>query len=691
MPLSVQILPQTLINKIAAGEVIVRPASVVKELVENSLDAGASLIRVEVSEDGRSIRITDNGCGMDEDNAKVAILRHSTSKIREFDDLERLKTRGFRGEALASIISVSRFEMLTRPHDAMSGTRLIAAGGRVERVEPVGTAPGTTIHVRDLFYNTPARLKFLKTPAAEFNVLVQIITQQALTHPGVGIACVRGGKVRFELPEGQDLLARIESLLGSALHGQLIPVDFARDNVHVTGYISRPEASRKDRRWQFLMVNGRPIAAKQLAYPIQEAYHGLLMTQRFPVVILDIGIDLIEVDINVHPTKEEVRFQDERKVAGLLHRAVVETLRSHNLMPTMNMPAPAGAPSPESEDEQDESGRTSPRAETQEMDRTREESSTGSAASYHQSGPSSQSAPRGGASSSDRQDDLSLPFVFSPKGDSASSPTLSGLKDFLRPPDQTRDLFPPSQISPPVTPRMSSPTPSVPLPAEAFPLPSGKAACEGPPRERNELSPPPRSELSLTSGPVPTALGQVGQTYVIAEWGEDLLLIDQHAAHERLVYKQLQEKIRGKIPQQPLLVPIAFEIAAADLDRLTMILPILEEMGIDIRQGEGSTFEVDALPADLDNLDVVALIQDILDDLEKNADKAAGVEGVRDFILIRMACHAAIRAGQILHPQEMAALIRQIYEAKLSFTCPHGRPTMVLLRKDQLDRQFGRK
>jgi DNA mismatch repair protein MutL len=223
MSRDVQILPQTLINKIAAGEVIVRPASVVKELVENAFDAEARHIRVEISRDGRSISVSDDGCGMDEPNARRAILRNSTSKIRDFEDLERLTTRGFRGEALASIISVSRFELLTRRPEDTAGVRILASGGQVEKVQPTGTAAGTTIHVRDLFYNTPARLKFLKSPASEFNILTQLLTQQAFSHPDVGLTLVRDGAVRFDLPAGQNLRSRVEELLGPAVQGQLIP------------------------------------------------------------------------------------------------------------------------------------------------------------------------------------------------------------------------------------------------------------------------------------------------------------------------------------------------------------------------------------------------------------------------------------------------------------------------------------
>jgi len=695
----VQILPQPLINKIAAGEVIVRPASVVKELVENSFDAGARHVRVEISQDGRSISVWDDGCGMDEENAKRAILRHSTSKIREFEDLETLTTRGFRGEALASIIAVSRFELLTRPEGALCGTRLLAAGGKVERVEPAGTSVGATIHVRDLFYNTPARLKFLKSAAAEFNAAVEILTQQALTHPETALACVRAGAVRFDLPPGQTLLERIEELLGSSIQGRMLRVHFERGNFSVKGYICRPEAARKDRRWQYLMVNGRPILAKHLSFPIQEAYRGLLMTQRFPVVVLDIGIDPSEVDVNVHPTKEEVRFEDEGKVSGLLYRAVNQTLQDNNLIPTLDVPAvsqSAGQPVGQSAslrppvssipNPQSAIPNSQPEAAPREM---------GAGPSL---APAARLAPRPAQGS-----DPSFPFLFSPQGTLPYAPGRD-LRDFVRPPERTADLFPPSaparkpgssrpeSVAPP-----SAPQETPPAPRETSHTPAETRAPAEPSPARTAQTAPWQERSPFGDGPPPLPLGQIGRTYIVAEWGDDLLLIDQHAAHERLIYRRLLERPGVPPPTQGLLVPIEFAVSPGDVEPLESLLPLLREMGIPIEKGAGASFAVAALPADFDNLDVPGMIHDVLDDIRPagggvtGGGAALGLDALRDKVLVRMSCHAAIKAGQPLSPVEMTQLIRQIAEARLSFTCPHGRPTMVLLRKDQLDRQFGRK
>lgn len=750
----VRILPQTLINKIAAGEVIVRPASVVKELVENAYDAGARHVRVEMSADGRDITVTDDGSGMDEPNAKRSLLRSSTSKIYDFEDLEQLLTRGFRGEALASIISVSRFEMLTRRAEDLAGTRITAEGGQVLKAGPVGAAPGTTIHVRELFYNTPARLKFLKTPAAEFGILAQLLTQQALSRPDVGLTLVRAGDVRFDLPAGQDLRARIEDLLGGAVRGQLLPVDYARDGLAVRGYICRPEASRKDRRWQFLMVNGRPVGIRQFSFPIQQAYSGLLMQQRFPIVVLDLLVDLAQVDVNVHPTKEEVRFEDERRVAGMLHRAVHQSLMEHCLIPTLDMPrapepggtaqdlpwpgqganaaAPNAAAAPESlhdhmgwqaedlppghGDEDLQAGGPhhnageNPRAGSVDCGAGLRpaslsgpgESGGSSAAGERPIGPVGHIGPMAYSHATRPGDDPTLPFLYSPHGvippgagprqpgvgtsgggfgDGAGERVAGGFRppapepvapfDAVAP--ATRDLFPPRVFVQP--------------PGDARP---GLAPTIGP--YAASLGGP--GGLSLGDGPPPQPLGQVGRSYIVAEWGDDLLLVDQHAAHERLLYQRLLERPRARAPRQPLLIPVPLDVAPAERDAFEMLVPLLSEMGVDVERDAAGDYGVTSLPADLDGLDAPALVRDMLDDLAAaGGDAPAGrdMTHLREQLLVRMACHAAIKAGQALHPSEMARLLKDLAQARMSFTCPHGRPTMVVLRRDQLDRQFGRK
>ncbi len=328
----IQLLPQVLVNKIAAGEVIVRPASVVKELIENSIDARATQIAITVENQGRDITVTDNGEGIAPEDIAIAIERHSTSKIAKYEDIQTLETRGFRGEALASIAAVSHLEFISRNADSLHGARLRAEGGKNLEQSNVGAPVGTTVCIRSLFFNTPARLKFLKSPASEQNHIVQAITRQTLAHTEIGFTVSVNGKRLIELPDKQQLSGRIVQLLGSMAEDHLIEVRLEGLPVRVFGYIVKPERARRDRRHQYFFVNSRPITHRGLSYSLEGGYKGLLTTQHHPIAVLFLRVNPADVDVNVHPTKEEVRFRDDRMVMGLLNRAVVEALRGANLM-----------------------------------------------------------------------------------------------------------------------------------------------------------------------------------------------------------------------------------------------------------------------------------------------------------------------------------------------------------------------
>ncbi|MCX7012328.1 MAG: DNA mismatch repair endonuclease MutL [Candidatus Sumerlaeota bacterium] len=612
----IRILDPTLINQIAAGEVIVRPASVVKELVENSLDAGAARIAVEVDAECRSMRVVDDGCGMLASDAELSIQRHATSKIASFDDLSRVATRGFRGEALASIVAVSRFEILTRPAEAVAGTRLRAEGGALLEVARAGCPPGTTVEVRDLFYNTPARLKFMKSPASEWGQIQTVLTRQALAAPLTGFVVSRAGKKAWEAPPGQTLLARIAQLFGPRFAEDLLEVAQSSDDMAYGGFIGRPSCDRADRRQQFFFVNGRPIVSTRLSAILQEAFKGLMLSGRYPVAVVRIDAPPGEVDVNVHPTKEEVRFRDERKVGGLLHRALVGTLRAANLAPTYFAPpsrepgeAPSAAPSP----------------------------------------------------------DPTLPLLF-------------GTRKI-----RTDSSWPPATS----TPSMSSIPSTPPIPSIPPPLPHVAADAPLPDRFSDDAQSVEEQVYALLGGVEPNPIGQLGDSYILAQLGADLLIIDQHAAHERLLYARAQAALR-RPDVQPLLVPFSFRPAPADVANLEQIIPQLAALGIEVEPFGGGDYIVRAVPADFADLDMGAVIQDLLD-----AYHGRGVADpdavVRDKAITRMACRAAIKAGQRLAPEEIARLIDDLLSARLTFTCPHGRPTMILLTKDQLDRQFKRK
>lgn len=619
---AIQLLDQTLINQIAAGEVIVRPASVVKELVENSLDAGATRIVVEADKECRSIRVVDDGCGMPPEELELAICRHATSKIRSLDDLSDIQTRGFRGEALASIVAVSRFEITTRQAESLAGSQLCAEGGKLSGAQSVGCPPGTTIEIKDLFFNTPARLKFMKTAASEWGQIQTILTKQALAAPHVGFTVFHAGKKTWETPPNQSLLERIAQLFGAPMAETLLEVAQESDGLMYRGYIGKPGSDRADRRQQYFFVNSRPIVSTRLSAVLLDAYKGLIMVQRYPVAVLDIAVPPEEVDVNVHPTKEEVRFRNERMVAGLMHRAITATLRAHNHVPhfAMNTPQDSGA---------------RPQA------------------------------------------DPTLPLMFGP-GKIKIDPSWPDSSM----PRQQRDF-----VGVPAGNAGSAANPNA--PAAPHYQPDDFPDFATTPSPTQDGADESLVHRFILEGRHPRAIGQVGESYILTELGDDLLFIDQHAAHERVLYHRFKESLRSP-DIQPLMTPIPFHAAPSDAEALEELLPHFQALGIEIENFGGRDYVVNGVPADLSDVDVTGIIQDLLDSREEGKAEVAE-EMIRDRMITRMACHAAIKAGQSLSAREIEELLSQILNAKLSFTCPHGRPTMILLTKDQLDRQFKRK
>jgi len=618
-------LPKALADQIAAGEVVVRPASVVKELVENSIDANAARVVVTVANVLRDITVLDDGQGMDRDDALLALERHATSKIRSLEDLQAIATRGFRGEALPSIAAVSRLTLTTRRAGDLAATRVEVEGGRLKDVRTVGAPVGTCVSVRDLFYNTPARLKFLKSPATELGHLTRVAIRQALAVPALGIRLVNQGKLFFDLPAQQPLESRVLQLLGVEREN-LLPVDFEKYGVRISGFIVKPAESRRDRRHQFFFVNGRPISHRTLSYSVSQAYEGLITTQRYPIVVLDIRLAPDEVDVNVHPTKEEVRFREERKITGLVHRAVAETLRAAELLPRVRLPET----SPASGLSKDGEGRA---ADADFLEQ------------FHRAAAT-----------------LQVPF-----------PALSG-RERASPPS-TASRPPPVASSKPEV----SPGPQVGGQDDRQEMEESLGPQQG--------GPPVAPEVRPTSPP--EIIGQIADTYILARVGEDLLIVDQHAAHERVLYLRAKER-RGRFAAQPLLVPISVEIRPADRPFMEDLLPILSELGFEAEPFGGRTFIVRSVPALFEKVDVPAFIKDLIDDLAREG-KARDGERVRENALSRLACRSAIKAGQKLQVEEMRRLLDDLLASDLSYTCPHGRPTMILLTRDQLDRQFKRK
>jgi DNA mismatch repair protein MutL len=625
----IQVLPQTLINQIAAGEVAVNMASVVKELVENALDADAKQIEIALSDNMLDMEISDDGIGMDRDDAELALQRHATSKIRSSEDLVQLMTRGFRGEAIPSIASVSRMEILTRPRDAVAGTRVQVEGGSIERIESVGCPAGTRIRVHDLFYNTPARRKFLKSPTSEWNAVVQTVVRQALAAPDVGFLVSKGGQAGVQFPPGQDFSARFADLLGSRLSGDLVSFFHQRGECSVSGVIAPPtEASRGDRRYEYLFVNGRPFSSKSITAAIEQACRGFLLTGRFPMFAIFITVPPTDVDINVHPTKEEVRFRDERHVAGTCHHAVRNALEATTVVPSVAVD------------------------------------------SYVPPAPVTTQA-------------------FTAASPEAGAPPMPAF--FSSPEALVRRAFEGKQRR-----EQQADWVGVAMDAESEKSPSKDAVelePDGPARERLKpvaAGPGEKPESEFWNRPyLPEPLGQVALTYIVAVYGDDLLVIDQHAAHERLKYLEFAESLGKGGEVQTLLVPPTIEIGASQAALLEKLVPTLAELGFEVEAFGGRSYMIRTVPADLVRINPEAILTDLLDDMEENRGRAS-LDDLRDRLVIRAACHGSIRGGQALSIEEMSELLRLMRVHRLSFTCPHGRPTIIRLSRHDLDRRFGR-
>lgn len=627
LPMPVRVLPQTLINQIAAGEVVVRMASVVKELVENSIDAGATRVEIRVSNEARDLEVRDDGCGMNRDDAELSLQRHATSKIQSVDDLFSLATRGFRGEALPSIASVSRMEMQTRERDALSGTRILIEGGRIQRIEAFGCPAGTRIIIRDLFYNTPARHKFLKSTISEMNALLATVTRQAIAQPAIGFRVERDDREVFELPPGQQLADRFASILGANLKGGLLPVDFEREGVRVHGVLAHPNDARNDRRSQYFYVNERPFSSKALTAALEQACRGFVMIGKFPMCALFVSIAPGDVDFNVHPTKEEVRFRDERHIAGTVFHAVRSALEgSESLVGRVDL---AGS------DEQE---------------------------------------PRDAAA---------------PAPQPARANVLPGF--FTSPEQLVRRAFDRKQDRPQQTDWMQE--------ARRFHGAADAAATPSASTRRTTIRHGDGSTISAGAGEQPDeqfwggryepeALGQIAATYVLVRYGPDLLIIDQHAAHERIVYLALQRRA-SQANAQPLLIPVTFDLDPAESETLRGLRGDLATLGFEVEEFGARNWVLQSLPADLPEFDPVPMIRDLIRDFDESR-RTRALDEMREKILIRTACHSAIRAGMQLTQTMMQELLDQIRAERLSLTCPHGRPTIVRLGREELEKYFKR-
>ena len=653
MPKIIQLSPHVA-NLIAAGEVVERPASVVKELLENAVDAGASQITVEIRDGGMTfLRITDNGCGTSPADAKTAFLRHATSKLRAAEDLAAITTMGFRGEALAAIASVSRIDLLTKTPGSLCGTSLSLEAGNILEESEAGCPDGTTIIVRDLFFNTPARMKFMRSDTVEGSKVSATVQLQALAHPEVAFRYLRDGKEVLSTPGKGGLEAAVYSVYGRD-SGRMVKADSTWESYRLYGFVGKPTDARPSRAMQTFFVNGRPVKSPLLTAALEEAYRNQIMQGKFPACVLHITLPANAVDVNVHPAKTEVKFLNEKAVFDCVHYGVLGALNKAPDRPQMQFKAPAPA-SP--------TAATAPSAH-----KTKQESFFRSMTSAEYKTLSSviQAAPQ-------------------PKKETAAATAAAiversamPIRESIRIPQQAD---PPVSPTPPVTPAVPAPpvTPAVPAPPVTPVAPVSPAA-------------PPEAEPEQDALPMPQDIpwrlvGELYRSYILVEQGEEAFLIDKHAAHERILFDKLKAN-QEAISSQMLLNPVPCRLSPDGAAILLANRPLLEELGFEIDEFGDSTVLLRQIPMDLSPADAADAAEALAADLLNGRRERK--ENVRDDVLHTVACKAAIKAGWHTDPQELLALVGQVMSREDLKYCPHGRPICITLSKKQLEKQFKR-
>jgi DNA mismatch repair protein MutL len=633
----IRTLEEQLVNRIAAGEVVERPASALKELIENALDAGAARIEIEAEMGGRRlIRVRDDGIGMTRTDALNALQRHATSKIATDADLVRITTLGFRGEALPSIASVSRMDILTRAFEEDTGTHIVIEGGEVKTIEEVGAPIGTTVTVRDLFYNVPARLKFLKTVPTELGHIIETVTRYAFAYPDVSFRLVHERQELIFTPGNGDLLTAAASLWGRETVQGMVSVDYERDGIRVWGLIAPPHQTRPTRQHQYFFVNLRPVRNKTLTAALDEAYKTLTPEKRYPACILLVGIDPRQVDVNVHPAKIEVRFQHEQAVFEAVVNAIRAALLQHGMIPSALPPSASRG-----------QAITPPRPPDAET--------------IHQI-----LMQRAGLVSTEANGTPPHPETLA--GETSAQPEGVGTPAYPETP---------ASVDPFVSARHAVEPSPAPLPSDETP-----ALLEAEPLQTAHL---PFAHLLDDL----FILGQVRNTYIVASTRQGLVLIDQHVAHERVLYEQLCYR-RGAlpIPKQHLLTPETLQLSRRDALLLHEKLPDLEAIGFELEPFGVDTYLIRAVPAALRG-DPVQTLRDIVDALvELSVSKRLPV--AREQIWITTACKLAVKAGDPLSMPEMRKLIEDLARTENPYLCPHGRPITIALTWQEIERKFKR-
>ena len=588
----VHVLDDNTINKIAAGEVVERPASVIKELVENAIDAKADRIEVEIMAGGTSfMRVSDNGIGMSREDAEKAILRHATSKIVQVDDLQAIATLGFRGEALPSIASVSRFNLQTRQAGAELGTEIKITGGKTTEIGVAGCNLGTTIRVEDLFFNTPARKKFLKTNNTESGRINEFIIKLAISHPEIAFKLINNNKSSLATPGRGDLKETLQSIYGASVGQSLLPLEFEDEDIKLWGFVSKPSAIRSSRSWQTFIVNGRIIASRAIAKAIDNAYHALIPKSGYPLIALNIEVPQHTIDVNVHPQKTEMKFEDESRIFKAVYKAVLDAVR--------------------------------PKGQVGQLGQ------------------------------------------LAAQADHVQQHVEKGLQELNF--GQSVMNFPLREEKPAMT------------------WQEGTTALAQDKSVKSVQSVVDEEEKLPTAGMIP--IGQVDDTYIIAQDGDSLYIVDQHAAHERVLFDRFSAQAEH-IPSQQLLVHLILDFSTYESQIIEENLELLAGLGFGLEPSGPNQFRLMEVPADVPSSQAEEFIREVLASMEELHRPTAAE--LRQAVLATTACKAAIKAGFKLNYRQMEILLQELNDTAMPYTCPHGRPTIIKFSSDELAKMFKR-
>lgn len=602
----ISLLDQNTIDKIAAGEVIERPASIVKELVENAVDAGSSAVTVEVKEGGISfIRITDNGSGIPRDQVALAFLRHATSKIQALDDLQTISSLGFRGEALSSIAAVSQVELITKTHTGFTGIRYLIEGGKEKSLEEIGAPDGTTFIIRNLFYNTPARKKFLKSPVTEANYVSSFMEQLALSHPDISFKYMLNGQTKLHTSGNGNFKEVIYQIYGREVTKDLIEIDFQNDLLNIIGYIGKPTISRGNRGFENYYVNGRYIKSRIVMKAIEDGYRSFMMQHKYPFTALNIQLNGEAVDINVHPTKMEVRFEDQDSIYRAIYRLIHESLSQKNLIPEVSF-----------------------EPKKKEL-----------------------------VSRPEKQPSIPEPFEVSRRAD---------------------------YQSPPPRPEIPAPSTAVVREKTEYPAPDkpeAPAVQQTLFEEKGLLWPETKKFHHI--------IGQLFDTYWLVQMEDKLYIIDQHAAHEKVLYERLLKNLKNKqITSQYLSPAMIISLTLQQVSLLEEYLPVFKEFGFEIESFGGKEYQISAVPDNLYGLTRESLFIELLDSLDSDSNGQP-----LDIImekLAQVACKAAVKGNNSQSEAEVRHLIDELLGLENPYHCPHGRPTIVSMSKYEIEKKFKR-